>query len=55
MVDSCLRFPHLGDLSKVKLVVFSDASHASLPDGYSSAEGFIVFLIGENGKSCPLG
>ncbi|KAK4327467.1 hypothetical protein Pmani_002131 [Petrolisthes manimaculis] len=53
IVDSCLRFPHLGDLSNVKLIVFSDASHASLPDGYSSAGGFIIFLVGENGKSCP--
>ena len=54
MMESCLKFPHLGDLSMVKLVVFSDASHANLPDGYSSAEGFIIFLVGENGRSCPL-
>lgn len=54
MVDCSLKFPHLGDLNKIKLVAFSDASFASLPDGYSSAEGFIIFLVGEDGKSCPL-
>merc|ERR1712198_15773 len=32
----------------------SDGSHANFPDGFSSAGGFIVFLVGENGNSCPL-
>ena len=54
MVDCGLRFPQIGDLSKIKLVAFSDASHASLPDSYSNGEGFIIFLVGEDGKSCPL-
>ena len=54
MVECNLRFPNLGDLQKVKLIALSDASHANLPDGFSSAGGFIVFLVGENGKSCPL-
>ena len=38
----------------MKLVVFSDASHANLPDRYSSAGGYIIFLIGNNKRSCPL-
>ena len=54
MVDCTLRFSNLGDMSKAKIVTFSDASHANLPDGYSSAGGFVIFLVGENGKSCPL-
>ena len=54
MVECNLKFPDLGDLKKVELVALSDASHANLPDGFSSAGGFIVFLVGENGNSCPL-
>ena len=54
MMDCTLKFSNLGDLSKAKIITFSDASHANLPDGYSSAGGFIIFLVGENGKSCPL-
>lgn len=54
MSESFMSFPNLGDLQKVQLVTLSDASHANLPDGFSSAGGFIIFLVGENGKSCPL-
>ena len=35
-------------------MVYTDASHANLPDGVGSTGGFIVFLKGENGNSCPL-
>lgn len=52
--ESSMYFPELGDSSKYKLVVYSDASHAGLPDGSSSAGGFVVFLVGENGNSSPL-
>ena len=48
-----LIFSNLGDLTKIKLCTFSDASHANLPDGYSSAGGYIVFLVGENGTCAP--
>ena len=34
-------------------MVFSDASHANLPQGASQG-GFIIFLQGSNRKSCPL-
>ena len=47
-------FPDLGDLKSLQLVVFSDASHANLPDGFSSAGGYIIFLVGENKNCCPL-
>ena len=52
--DCDILFPDLGNLNQLKLVVFSDASHANLPDGYSSAGGFIVFLVGSNKRCCPL-
>ena len=54
MSECYMQFPNLGDLRKVHLVALSDASHANLPDGFSSAGGFIIFLVGENGRSCPL-
>ena len=47
-------FPDLGEIKDLKLVVFSDASHANLPDGVSSAGGFIIFLVGSNKRCCPL-
>lgn len=52
--ESCLFFPKLGDLEKSKLLVYNDASHGNLPDGASSAAGFVIFLVGENNKCCPL-
>ena len=52
--DSNILFPDLGDPKSLKLVAFSDASHANLPDGFSSAGGYIIFLVGENDKCCPL-
>lgn len=33
---------------------FCDASHANLPDGFSSAEGYIIFLTDNAGRCCPL-
>ena len=53
--DECnILFPDLGDPNQLKLVVFSDASHANLPDAVSSAGGFIVFLVGSNMRCSPL-
>ena len=54
MFVTSIYFPGLGDSSRYRLVVYSDASHANLPDGCSSAGGFVIFLVGENGNSCPL-
>ena len=53
-LESFIQFSNLGDLRKCKMVVYSDASYANLPDGSSSAAGFVVFLCGDNGNSCPL-
>ena len=34
--------------------MFSDASHANLPDLFSSDFGFDILVVGQNRKSCPL-
>lgn len=49
-----LRFSKLQSFSNLTLHVFSDASHANLPDGYSSAEGFVIFLADSSGACCPV-
>ena len=53
--DECfITFPPLGDPNNLRLVAFSDASHANLSDGVSSAGGFIVFLVNGENQCCPL-
>ena len=49
--DVRLSFPSLGDLEKIRVLAFSDASHANLPSGASQG-GFIVFLSG-GGRVLP--
>ena len=49
-----ISFPKLGEFSSWKMDVFCDASWGNLPDGVSSAQGHVIFLTGENHKSCPL-
>ena len=49
-----VTFPNLGRIDPLKLIVFSDASHANLPDGFSSAGSFVIFLVGQDGRNCPL-
>ena len=46
-------FSDLGDLTKLKLVLYNDAAYANLPDGVSSTGGRILFLLG-NGRCCPI-
>ena len=48
-----LLFPDIGDLTKLKLVLYNDAAYANLPDGVSSTGGRISFLVG-NGRCCPI-
>ena len=43
MEECCIRFPYLDDVNNLNLITFSDASHANLSDGYSSAVGYIIF------------
>ena len=47
-----INFPKM-NLSKTKIICFTDASFGNLPDGASQG-GYIVFLVAENGKCAPL-
>ena len=47
-----LSFPTLGEPNKMKVVVYGDASHGSLPNGGSQG-GCVVFLQG-NGRCAPI-
>ena len=48
-----LLFPDLGDLPKLKLVLYNDAACANPCDGVSSTGRRISFLAG-NGRCCPI-
>ena len=52
--ENCMYFPKLNDFSNCKLLVYSDASYGNLPNGVSSAGGFIIFLADNDGNVCPL-
>ena len=54
MEECSIKFPFLGNIDNLNLITFSDASHANLSDGYSSGGGHIIFLVNDQGKSCPL-
>ena len=47
-----IKFPSL-DLSTIRVVTYSDASHGNLPDG-SSQGGHIIFLSDASGKCAPV-
>ena len=52
--DNCeIVFPDIGDPTKWKLVVYSDAAHANMSDGVSSMGAHIVFLEND-GKCAPV-
>ena len=46
-------FPNLGNPKYFKIICYSDATYASLPDG-SSQGGYIVFVKGANGQLAPI-
>ena len=48
------RFSALGPTVKWKLVGFSDAAWANLPDEVSSTMGYVIFLVGDEEKCAPL-
>ncbi|XP_078490921.1 uncharacterized protein LOC144747058 [Ciona intestinalis] len=50
--DLKIKFMSLGDVEKLKLVVYSDAAFANLHDGGSQG-AFLIFLVGEN-KKCNI-
>ena len=51
--QSFICFPKLSNLQDLRIVVYSDASYANLPDGGSQG-GHLVFLSDANGFCCPL-
>ena len=52
--DSKIIYPRLGIYEDLKLIVFTDASHANLPDSASSAGGHVVFLVGLQNQFCMI-
>lgn len=48
-----LKFQHLGHVSSLCLLVYSDASLGNFPDGGSQG-GHFLLLAGEEGKSVPI-
>ena len=47
-------FPSLGHFQKWKLISYSDASYANLPDKTNSTLGYIIWLVGDYNICCPL-
>ena len=48
------KYTNLGECDHWKLLVFTDASFANMPDGVSSCFGYVALLVGENDKSCVI-
>ena len=49
-----MKFPGLGNLEDLRLLVYTNSSHANLPDGAPSAGGYVIFLVGKNDSCCIL-
>ena len=49
-----ISFPVQGSVSELKIYVYFVASYANLPDGFSSAGGHFIFLMGADKQCCPL-
>ena len=48
-----LKFPNLGNLHKLQVVGYADATYASLGDG-SSQGAYLIFLQGDNRRIAPI-
>ena len=46
-------FPSL-QMTDIHMEVYTDAAHANLPDGISSAYAYIIFLVDSSRNACPL-
>ena len=46
--------PNLGTVDDLKIVAFTDASYVNLPDGESSAGGYVILLVGRNNNANTL-
>ena len=49
-----IKFSKIGDISKLKIVLYADASSNNLGDKVSSGKGHIIFLMNEEGNISPL-
>jgi len=49
-----IKFSKLGNVSKLKIVLYSDASCTNLGDKVSSGKGHIILLMNDDGKISPL-
>ncbi|KAG1681910.1 Retrovirus-related Pol polyprotein from transposon RE2 [Nymphon striatum] len=49
-----IKYPSLGSLENIELILYADASYANLSDRVSSAGGYVIFLRGQNGNMCPI-
>ncbi|CAC5410126.1 unnamed protein product [Mytilus coruscus] len=49
-----IKYPNLESLKNIELILYTDASYANLSDHVSSAGGYVIFLLGQNGKNCPI-
>ena len=49
-----INYRKLGNFKDLSLRVYTDASWANLPDGTSSAGGYIIYVVGEDGKCAPI-
>ena len=52
--ESKLVFPNVGTVDDLKIVAFTDASYANLPDGVSSTGGYVILLVRLNNHANPL-
>ena len=52
--ESKLVFPNFGTVDDLKIVAFTDASYANLPDGASSTGRYVVLLVGLNNNANTL-
>ena len=44
-----LKFLHLGDISKLRFIIYADAAHGNLVNG-ACQEGFLIIIVGEKSK-----
>ena len=52
--DWKLVFPYLKSIDDLKMLTFTDASYASLPDGEFNAGGYVILLCGKDNEAMVL-
>ena len=49
-----VKFPKLGPIGNLVVLVYGDGAFASLPDGVSSCGGKLVLVVGDDGRCAPI-